>query len=267
MQAVVTARAALETGLREAVRDGQFLLHYQPQVADGGQLCGVEALVRWQHPQRGLVAPAEFIALAEDTGLILPLGQWVLETACTQLATWATQPGMAHLTIAVNVSARQFHQKEFVANVLAALGLSGANPRRLKLELTEGLLVDNLEDVIAKMNALKAEGVGFSLDDFGTGYSSLSYLKRLPLDQLKIDQSFVRDLLTDPNDTVIARAIVALGHNLGLQVIAEGMESADQYDVLASLGCDAYQGYYFGRPAAASALAGLMIKTPSSPHE
>ncbi len=260
MQAVVTARAALEIGLREALRNGQFALHYQPQVAAGGRWCGVEALVRWQHPQRGLVAPGEFIALAEDTGLILPLGQWVLETACAQLAAWATEPEMAHLTIAVNVSARQFHQARFVEQVQTALTLSGAIPQRLKLELTESLLVDNLEDVIAKMTALKAQGVCFSLDDFGTGYSSLSYLKRLPLDQLKIDQSFVRDLLTDPNDAAIARAIVALGHSLGLQVIAEGVETAEQQAVLASLGCDAYQGYYFGRPTPIGALADLQAK-------
>lgn len=252
MQAVVTARVELEAGLREALREGQLLLHYQPQVTGPGHLKGVEALVRWQHPQRGLVSPAEFIPLAEDTGLILPLGQWVLETACTQLAAWALQPAMAHLTMAVNVSARQFHEGHFVEQVLAALSRSGARPQRLKLELTEGLLIDNLEDVITKMNALKKQGISFSLDDFGTGYSSLSYLKRLPLDQLKIDQSFVRDLLTDPSDAVIARAIVVLGHSLGLQVIAEGVETAAQFDALARMGCDAYQGYYFGHPVAAS---------------
>lgn len=179
---------------------GQFLLYYQAQVTADGQLTGVEVLVRWMHPQRGMVSPAEFIPLAEDTGLILPLGQWVLETACAQLARWASRPGMAQLTVAVNVSARQFHQRDFVDQVLAVLAHTGANPHRLKLELTESLLVANIEDVIAKMSALKERGVGFSLDDFGTGYSSLSYLKRLPLDQLKIDQSFVRDLLSDPND-------------------------------------------------------------------
>jgi diguanylate cyclase (GGDEF)-like protein/PAS domain S-box-containing protein len=251
MQAVVSARAALDTALRDAVQQEQFFLLYQAQVDRLGRLIGVEALVRWQHPQRGLVSPGEFIPQAEETGLILPLGQWVLEAACTQLAAWATQPSMAHLTVAVNVSARQFHQADFVARVLAALQHTGANPQRLKLELTESLLVAHIDDVIAKMCALKAHGVGFSLDDFGTGYSSLSYLKQLPLDQLKIDQSFVRDLLTDTNDAVIARTIVALGHSLGLKVIAEGVETAEQRDLLAGLACDAYQGYYFGRPVLA----------------
>ncbi len=195
-----------------------------------------------------MVSPAEFIPLAEETGLILPLGHWVLETACAQLATWAARPEMAHLTVAVNVSARQFHQPDFVDQVLAVLDSTGANPQRLKLELTESLLVDNVEDIIAKMTALKAKGVGFSLDDFGTGYSSLSYLKRLPLDQLKIDQCFVRDMLTDPNDAAIAKIIVALAQSLGLAVIAEGVETEAQRDFLARQGCHAYQGYLFSRP-------------------
>ncbi len=254
MQAVVSARAALDAGLRDAVQQEQFFLLYQAQVDRLGRLTGAEALVRWQHPQRGQVPPAEFIPQAEESGLILPLGQWVLEAACTQLAEWARQPTMAHLSLAVNVSTRQFHQADFVARVLAALQLSGANPELLKLELTESLLVTHIDDVIAKMCTLKAHGVGFSLDDFGTGYSSLSYLKLLPLDQLKIDQTFVRDLLTDPNDAVIARTIVALGHSLGLKVIAEGVETAAQRDLLAGLACDAYQGYYFGRPVAAAEL-------------
>jgi len=247
MESVVMKRAALENDLREAVREMQFLLHYQPQLA-GGQLTGAEALVRWQHPRRGMVSPAEFIPLAEETGLILPLGQWVLETACTQLAAWAARPEMAHLTLAVNVSAHQFHQSDFVAQVLAVLKDTGANPQRLKLELTESLLVANVEQIIEKMFALKAKGVGFSLDDFGTGYSSLSYLKRLPLDQLKIDQSFVRDVLSDPNDAAIARTIIALAQSLGLGVIAEGVETEAQRDFLAKSGCHAYQGYFFSRP-------------------
>ena len=264
MQAASTARAALDRGLRRALQNGEFLLHYQAQVAGLGHLTGVEALVRWQHPQRGMVWPAEFIPLAEDTRLILPLGQWVLETACLQLAAWALQPEMAHLTISVNVSARQFHQRNFVDQVLSALTLGGANPQLLKLELTESLLIDNLEDVIAKMSVLKAQGVGFSLDDFGTGYSSLSYLKQLPFDQLKIDQSFVRDLMTDTHDAVVARTIVALGHGLGLQVIAEGVETAEQFDFLASIGCDAYQGYHFGRPLPANAFTDLASDARSS---
>jgi diguanylate cyclase (GGDEF)-like protein/PAS domain S-box-containing protein len=247
MEVAVKARAALESDLRAAVEAKNFVLHYQAQVA-GGQVTGAEVLVRWKHQKRGMVSPAEFIPLAEETGLILPLGHWVLETACTQLAAWSTRPAMAHFTLAVNVSALQFKQSDFVDQVLAALGSTGANPRRLKLELTESMLADNVQDIIEKMFALKAKGVGFSLDDFGTGYSSLSYLKRLPLDQLKIDQSFVRDVMIDTNDAAIARTVVALAQSLGLGVIAEGVETEAQRDFLASAGCHAYQGYFFSRP-------------------
>ena len=186
--------------------------------------------------------------LAEDTGLILPLGEWVLHAACQQLATWAQQPALAHLSLAVNVSPRQFHQAGFVPQVLAALAGTGAEARRLKLELTEGLLLEDVEDTIEKMVQLKGYGVGFSLDDFGTGYSSLAYLKRLPLDQLKIDQSFVRDVLTDPNDAAIARTIVALGTSLGLRVIAEGVETEAQRDFLARNHCHAWQGFLLSPP-------------------
>ncbi len=248
MQLVVSARAALERDLREGLRARQLVLYYQAQVGLAGEIIGVEALVRWRHPLRGLVSPLEFIPLAEATGLILPIGKWVLETACQQIAAWAARPDAAHITIAVNVSARQFRQADFVAQVLEELDRTGANPGRLKLELTESLLVDDVEDIVHKMSALKEKGVCFSLDDFGTGYSSFTYLKRLPLDQLKIDQSFVRDVLTDPNDAAIARTIVALGQSLALSVIAEGVESAAQRDYLASHGCLTYQGYFFSRP-------------------
>ncbi|MFZ6760477.1 EAL domain-containing protein [Undibacterium sp. Ji50W] len=248
MQAVVTSRAAMEKELREGLRNEQLQLYYQAQVNHTGELIGVEALARWQHPQRGMISPAEFIPLAESTGLILPLGYWVLQTACRQLVSWSQQDQRAHLTIAVNVSARQFRQADVVEQVLAIIHQTGANPHLLKLELTESLLVDDVEDIIRKMELLKAAGLCFSLDDFGTGYSSLTYLKRLPLDQLKIDQSFVRDVLSDPNDAAIARTIVALSQSMGLSVIAEGVESAEQRDYLASQGCLAYQGYYFGRP-------------------
>ncbi|MBC3920874.1 EAL domain-containing protein [Undibacterium sp. CY18W] len=248
MQAVVTSRAIMEKELRESLRNEQLQLYYQAQVNHDGELIGVEALARWQHPQRGMIPPAEFIPLAESTGLILPLGYWVLQTACKQLVSWARQEQRAHLTIAVNVSARQFRQTDVVEQVLAIIHQTGANPHLLKLELTESLLVDDVEDIIRKMELLKAAGLCFSLDDFGTGYSSLTYLKRLPLDQLKIDQSFVRDVLSDPNDAAIARTIVALSQSMGLSVIAEGVESAEQRDYLASQGCYAYQGYYFGRP-------------------
>lgn len=248
MQAAVSARVALEAALRDALLKEEFKLHYQAQVLGENQIVGVEALLRWQDPRRGFVMPAEFIPPAEESGLILPMGRWVIETACAQLARWATRKEMDHLTIAVNVSARQFHQHDFVDQVLAALERNGARADRLKLELTESLLVVDIEGVIAKMNALKSIGVGFSLDDFGTGYSSLSYLKRLPLDQLKIDQSFVRGILLDPDDAAIAKMIIALADSLGLTVTAEGVETEAQRLFLAGLGCHNYQGYLFGRP-------------------
>ena len=248
MQAEVSAHAALEADLREAVQQHQFLLYYQPQVVGEGRVTGAEALLRWQQPQRGMVSPAEFVPLAEASGLILPIGQWVLENACAQLASWAHDPTMAHLSIAVNVSARQFRQANFVDTVLATLARTAANPKRLKLELTESMLVDDVEGMIVKMSVLKAKGISFSLDDFGTGYSSLAYLKRLPLDQLKIDQGFVRNIVTDPNDAAIAKMVVALAESTGLSVIAEGVELQAQADFLAHLGCHAYQGYLFSRP-------------------
>jgi diguanylate cyclase (GGDEF)-like protein/PAS domain S-box-containing protein len=248
MQAEVSAHAALEVDLREAVQQQQFLLYYQAQVVGDGHLTGVEALIRWQHPQRGMVAPAQFIALAESSGLILPIGQWVLETACAQLAEWSKDPAMAHLTMAVNVSARQFQQIDFVDTVLATLARTQAKPKLLKLELTESMLVEDVEGIIAKMDVLKSKGVGFSLDDFGTGYSSLAYLKRLPLNQLKIDQGFVRNIVTDPNDAAIAKMVIALAESTGLAVIAEGVELQAQAEFLAHLGCHAYQGYLFSRP-------------------
>ncbi|MBV8620228.1 MAG: EAL domain-containing protein [Curvibacter sp.] len=248
MQAAVSARASLEASLRHALSRGEFQLHYQPQTEQGRQVSGVEALVRWRHPLHGMVSPAEFIPVAEDTGLIIPIGRWVLDTACALLAQWALDPHTARLSVAVNVSSRQFKHPDFVDHVVSALQQSGARPERLKLELTESLLVDDMEATIERMGLLKALGVGFSLDDFGTGYSSLSYLKRLPLDQLKIDQSFVRDVLTDPNDAAIVRTIITLGRSLGLAVIAEGVESPDQQDFLARHDCHAFQGYAFGRP-------------------
>jgi diguanylate cyclase (GGDEF)-like protein/PAS domain S-box-containing protein len=250
MQVVVMQRARLEVELRQAIQENQFVLHYQPQVVDGGRVTGAEALVRWMHPERGMVPPAQFIPLAEDCGLIFPLGQWVLARACEQLTAWAPIHGLSHLTLAVNVSVLQFREPRFVDDVLAVLKHTGANPARLKLELTESLLADSVQEVIDKMATLKAHGVGFSLDDFGTGYSSLSYLKRLPLDQLKIDQSFVRDILTDPNDAAIASTVVALAQSLGLDVMAEGVETGAQRDFLATAGCHAYQGFYFSRPLA-----------------
>lgn len=248
MQAVVSARATLDNDLRLGVQQRQFQLYYQPQVDDAGALTGAEALLRWHHPQRGLVMPAEFIPAAEESDLILSLGHWVLESACDQLVTWATRPATASLSISINVSPRQFRQANFVGRVLAVLAASGADPRKLKLELTENLLLDDVGLTISKMEALKTHGVGISLDDFGTGYSSLTYLKRLPICELKIDRSFVRDILTSPDDAAIIKTILALAKHMGIDVMAEGVESEAQRAFLVSLGCKAFQGYLFGRP-------------------
>ncbi len=248
MEAAVMERASLEEDLRLAMDRNQFLLHYQPQVGANGRLTGAEALLRFQHPQRGMVSPAQFIPLAEATGLILPLGQWVLETACRQLAIWSREPNREHLVIAVNVSAHQIRQHDFVDQVLQTLQRTGARAQRLKLELTESLMVSNLTDTIDKMQQLQAAGVGFSLDDFGTGYSSLSYLRHMPLNQIKIDQAFVRGVQDDPQVAAIARTIITLGQSLGLNVIAEGVETTAERDFLSVAGCPAYQGYLFSRP-------------------
>ena len=257
MHALASERAALEDDMRAGLAKGEFELYYQPQV-DHGRIVGAEALLRWHHPQRGFVSPAVFIPMAEDSGQILPLGQWVLDQACLTLAQWAHDPQLAELVLAVNVSPRQFRQAGFVQQVLATLASTGAAARRLKLELTEGLLLHDVNESATRMTELKSYGVGFSLDDFGTGYSSLSYLKRLPLDQLKIDQSFVRDVLTDPNDASIVRTIVALGASLGLQVIAEGVETAAQQEFLARQHCHAWQGYLLSRPVPAEQFVALV---------
>lgn len=254
MQAVASARSLLEADLRQALAQSELLVHYQRVVDASGSVLGAEALVRWQHPQRGLVPPLEFIGLAEQTGLILPLGRAVLRAACTQLAHWSAQAARAHWTVSVNVSAHEFRHPDFVEQVLAIVQETGADPAHLKLELTESLLLHDVEDCIAKMQALRSHGLGFSLDDFGTGYSSLSYLKRLPLDQLKIDQSFVRDVLSDPNDAAIACTIVTLAHSLGLDVVAEGVETEGQRQFLLNNGCRRFQGYLFGRPGPAEAM-------------
>lgn len=248
MQAAITSRTSLESDLRLSIERQELRLYYQPVVDAHGGTIGAEALVRWLHPVRGLVSPATFIPLAEQTGLILPIGQWVLETACTQLQQWARIPYKAARTIAVNISAKQFQHPNFVNSILELIETTGINPRRLKLELTESLLVQEVEEAITRMELLRARGLKFSLDDFGTGYSSLSYLKRLPLDQLKIDQSFVRDLLTDPNDVAIVRTILALANSLGLSVVAEGVETVEQEDILIANGCRQFQGYLYSRP-------------------
>jgi diguanylate cyclase (GGDEF)-like protein/PAS domain S-box-containing protein len=247
LQAAVNARAALEGELRQGIRNREFELWYQPQV-ERGRVVGAEALLRWNHPRRGVLPPAEFISLAEETGLIVPLGNQVLEDACRQLAVWSQRVETAALSVAVNVSPRQFRQADFADRVLAVLESTGANPKSLELEITESLLVEDLEETIAIMNALRSHGLRFSLDDFGTGYSSLAYLKRLPLDQLKIDGSFVRDMLGDATSRAIAHAIIWLSGEMNLPLLAEGVETEEQRDWLAGLGCHAYQGYLFSRP-------------------
>jgi EAL domain-containing protein (putative c-di-GMP-specific phosphodiesterase class I) len=224
-------------------------------VDDANRVTGVEALLRWRHPERGIVSPLEFIPLAEETKLIVPLGHWVMVKACEQLCAWANHPDTMHLTMAVNVSAHQFHQPDFVEQVKGLIDRFAIEPNKLKLEVTESMLLDDLEDVIAKMSALNSCGVCFSLDDFGTGYSSLQYLKRLPLSQLKIDQSFVHDVLSDPNAAAIACTVIALARSLGLTVIAEGVETQAQLGFLVSSNCHAYQGYLFSRPLTQEAFA------------
>lgn len=245
MQAAIDSRMTMEAALRQALDNDEFRLYYQPQVDQHGDLIGAEALLRWLPPNRELIPPADFIPLAEETGLILPIGQWVLDTACAQIKAWERDPRTQHLQISVNVSARQFHQPDFVATVQRSLVSSGINPTRLKLELTESVVLENVDTVISRMQQINALGVHFCLDDFGTGYSSLSYLKRLPLDQVKIDQSFIHDVTEDQNDAAIVRAIMAMSRSLGLQVVAEGMETQAQRDFLLKNECVAYQGFFF----------------------
>ena len=248
MQAAVVARAEMEKDLRQCLLREKLVLYYQPVVDVDRVITGVEALVRWPHPQRGMIMPAEFIGLAEQSGLILSLGQWVLQAACEQLVAWSGRPETQHLTISVNVSERQIRQIDFVGTVCGILARSGANPVLLKLEITESLLLTDAEDISDKMGALRMVGVRFSLDDFGTGYSSLGYLKRLPINQLKIDKSFVRDVLTDPNDAAIAQTVLALAGSLGLEAVAEGVETEGQLAFLLQSGCRLFQGYLFGKP-------------------
>jgi EAL domain-containing protein (putative c-di-GMP-specific phosphodiesterase class I) len=248
MQVSVQAHAALESELRQAIERRDFQLYYHVQVDGANRILGAEALIRWIHSERGLILPADFIPLAEETGLILPIGEWVLETACAQLKLWQQDELTRNFVLAVNMSARQFRQAEFVAQVRAAIRRHAIDPRLLKLELTESLLLHDIEDIISTMNALNDIGVLFSLDDFGTGYSSLQYLKRLPFDQVKIDQSFVRDIVTDPSDKAIVKTIIAIAHTLDLDVIAEGVETGQQLKILQSMGCTNFQGYLFSKP-------------------
>jgi diguanylate cyclase (GGDEF)-like protein/PAS domain S-box-containing protein len=248
MQDVLEKRNELESALRGALERNEFMLHYQLQMNSTGQPIGVEALLRWVNPQLGLVSPAQFIPVAEESGLILPIGRWVLETACAQLANWQVSPPLDSLSIAVNVSALQFRKTDFVTIVRDALQRNEVKPELLKLELTESLVLDNIDSSILKMDEIKSFGVKFSMDDFGTGYSSLSYLSRLPIDQIKIDQSFVRDITTDPHDAAIVRTIITMALSLGMDVIAEGVETKEQREFLELSGCHAYQGYLYAKP-------------------
>ncbi|WP_370446378.1 putative bifunctional diguanylate cyclase/phosphodiesterase [Glaciimonas sp. PCH181] len=245
---MINARTSLEADLRKALESQQFQLYYQIQVDGAHRPFGAEALIRWLHPERGLVSPAQFIPLAEESGLILPIGQWILETACAQLKIWQQHALTRDLILAVNISAVQFHQADFVGQVLSLVQRHGITPTRLKLEITESLLLKNIENAIATMIALKDIGVHFSLDDFGTGYSSLQYLKRLPISQVKIDQSFIRDIATDISDKAIVRAIIAMAHSLNLDVIAEGVETEEQRQILLNKSCTHFQGYLFSKP-------------------
>lgn len=262
LQAAVSARACLQDEIRHGLREHQFALWYQPQV-DEGRIVGAEALLRWNHPRRGVLGPNEFIPIAEETGLIVPLGRLVLEEACRRAAAWAELPGSDSIPIAVNVSARQFRQPDFVSHVLETIQSTGARPENLKIEITESMLLDNLEETVSIMQTLKAHGLRFSLDDFGTGYSSLAYLKRLPLDQLKIDRSFVRDILVNATNGALAQAIISLARALGLVVIAEGVETDEQLAMLSRLGCGCYQGFLFSKAVPAAAFESL-LNTPAA---
>jgi diguanylate cyclase (GGDEF)-like protein len=248
MQEIISARVSLGNEMRRAIENRQFQLYYQIQVNQSRHPVGAEALIRWMHPKHGMVSPNAFIPLAEESELILMIGKWVIETACAQINAWQANPLTRNLVLAVNVSARQFRQPDFAQNVKAVVKQHGFNPSRLKLELTEGMLLENFENTIATMNILAGIGIQFSLDDFGTGYSSLQYLKRLPLDQIKIDQSFTRDIAIDTSDREIVQTIIAIAHSLGLDVIAEGVETEEQQQILLKHGCIHYQGYLFGKP-------------------
>jgi EAL domain-containing protein (putative c-di-GMP-specific phosphodiesterase class I) len=265
MHALASKRLALETSLRRAIDNEEFTVYYQPRVAvKDMKITGVEALVRWQHPQRGLVSPAEFIAMAEETGLIVPLGEWVLFTACRQNKSWQ-DAGHQPMRVAVNLSGRQFQQRNILERVVQTLDRTGLAPDHLELELTESSIMSNPEMAIAVLSGLKKMGVKISVDDFGTGFSSLSHLKRLPIDCLKVDQSFVRDATTDANDAALVTAIITLAHNLKMTVVAEGVETEDQLQFLHQLRCDEIQGYLFSRPLPADGLVDFLALNPPEP--
>lgn len=261
-------RLSVEAELRHALERRELLLHYQPQIdLNSGAVSGMEALIRWQHPERGMVPPDEFISIAEDTGLIVPIGEWVLNTACAQAREWR-EAGIRPIRMAVNISPRQFRHKAFVDSIHMALAANDLAPEYLELEITESMAVDNPEETILLLQKLNAAGLSIAMDDFGTGFSSLSYLKRLPINVLKIDKSFVRGIVTDPSDVAIAKTVIDLGRNLGMQIVAEGVETVEQARLLQDWKCNTAQGYYYGRPVAAPECAGLLhgsARIPASP--
>jgi diguanylate cyclase (GGDEF)-like protein/PAS domain S-box-containing protein len=261
MQAAIESRAKMDAALRDGLRNDEFQLFYQPQIDSEGLLTGAEALLRWLPKNQPPVGPGDFIPLAEDTGFIIPLGMWVIHTACAQLKSWSQSPSTCDLMLSINISARQFRESNFVENLFDALKSSGANPKLLRLELTESVVLEEVDVVIERMQQIKALGVTFSLDDFGTGFSSLSYLKRLPLSEVKIDRTFVRDIATDPSDEAIVRAIISMSKSLGIEVIAEGVENQTQIDFLKSNGCNRYQGHIFGKPMAIQEWGAFLQRT------
>ncbi|MNR09714.1 Phytochrome-like protein cph2 [compost metagenome] len=258
-------RVTLEQDMLTGLHSGEFYLVYQPQLDLHGQVIGAEALCRWKHPQKGMISPAVFIDIAEKSGFILQLGHWVLEQACETLQRWRADAQLAPLSLAVNVSAKQFHHPDFLPQTLALMDMRQIDPAKLELELTESIFAQDVEQIAQKMQALKALGVCFSLDDFGTGYSSLNYLKRLPLDQLKIDQSFVRDVIADGFDASIVAAMLSLGESLGLKVLAEGVETEAQLAFLRAKGCRLFQGYFFARPLSEADFLAYRQQAPQSP--
>jgi len=255
MGVTAISRMNMEASMRRGLERGEFKLHYQPKIELGTQrIVGAEALVRWQHPQIGLIHPIEFIPLAEESGLILPLGEWVLAEACRQQVAWKNQ-GLGELRVAINVSPRQFRQEDLAERVATVFAETGADPTYVTLELTESMVMQDVNSTLVALRTLKQLGLTISLDDFGTGYSSLSYLRRFPIDELKIDKSFINDIHENADDAAIAAAIIAMAISLGLSVVAEGVEREEQVHLLMKMGCTQVQGYYFGRPTDAMAFA------------
>ena len=262
-QAMLEARSELESELRMALERGELHMYFQMQVDHDSNPIGAEALIRWIHPQMGMIFPGQFITMAEESGLILPIGQWVLESVCKQIKLWESNPKARDLQISVNVSAKQFHQADFVSQVSDTIKRTEINPSQLKLELTESMILVDVEDTVKKMKALKKNGVRFSMDDFGTGYSSLSYLTQLPLDQLKVDQSFVRNIGIKSTDAVIVQTIIGMATNLNIESIAEGVETQAQRDFLERAGCNLYQGYLFGKPVPVAKFSDALMEMDS----